>query len=82
MNRLNIENQAIIALVEGISLRDFTSARFTRLQTPALSLYFMYYNFGRVHQSLHVIPATESGVPDQRFVGLTKKKGDKAYVKK
>ena len=32
--------------------------------THALSLYFMYYNFGRVHSSLRVTPAMEAGVSD------------------
>lgn len=30
----------------------------------ALSLYFMYYNFCRVHQTLRVIPAMEAGITD------------------
>jgi hypothetical protein len=48
--------------------------RFTRL-TNALSkklenhaamvaLYFMYYNFGRVHQTLRVTPAMDAGIAD------------------
>jgi hypothetical protein len=28
----------------------------------AIALYFMYYNFGRVHQTLRVTPAMEAGV--------------------
>jgi len=27
-----------------------------------VSLYFMYYNFGRVHQTLRVTPAMEAGI--------------------
>ena len=27
-----------------------------------MALYFMYYNFGRVHQTLRVTPAMEAGV--------------------
>lgn len=48
--------------------------RFTRLTNgfskkvenheAALSLYFMYYNFCRVHQTLRVTPAMEAGVTD------------------
>lgn len=48
--------------------------RFTRLtnafskkvenHAAAVALYFMYYNFGRVHQTLRVTPAMESGVTD------------------
>ena len=46
--------------------------RFTRLANPfskkvenhaaAVALYFMYYNFGRIHQTLRVTPAMEAGV--------------------
>jgi IS1 family transposase len=46
--------------------------RFTRLtnafskkvenHTAAVALYFMYYNFGRIHQTLRVTPAMEAGV--------------------
>ena len=40
-----------------------------------VSLYFMYYNFGRVHQTLRVTPAMEAGVSDhvwnvEEIVGL------------
>jgi hypothetical protein len=47
--------------------------RFTRLTNAfskkienhaAVALYFMYYNFGRVHQTLRVTPAMEAGVSD------------------
>ena len=47
--------------------------RFTRLtnafskkienHAAAVALYFMYYNFGRVHQTLRVTPAMEAGFP-------------------
>ena len=50
------------------------SRRFTRLTNAfskkvdnhihALAVYFMYYNFGRVHQSLRVTPAMEAGLTD------------------
>jgi hypothetical protein len=46
--------------------------RFTRLtnafskkvenHAAAVALYFMYYKFGRVHQTLRVTPAMETGV--------------------
>jgi hypothetical protein len=29
-----------------------------------VSLYFMYYDFGRVHQTLRVTPAMEAGLAD------------------
>ena len=48
--------------------------RFTRLTNAfsrkavnhmaAVSLYFMWYNFGRVHQTLRVTPAMEAGIAD------------------
>jgi hypothetical protein len=30
----------------------------------ALALYFMYYNFCRIHQTVRVTPATEAGATD------------------
>ena len=46
--------------------------RFTRLtngfskkvenRTAAVAVYFMYYNFARIHQALRVTPAMEAGV--------------------
>jgi len=30
----------------------------------AVALNFMYYNFGRIHQTLRVTPAMEAGVTD------------------
>ena len=30
----------------------------------AVSLHFMYYNFGRIHQTLRVTPAMEAGISD------------------
>jgi hypothetical protein len=48
--------------------------RFTRLTdgfskkvenlTHAVSLHFMFYNFGRIHKSLRVTPAMEAAVTD------------------
>jgi len=32
--------------------------------SAALALYFMYYNFGRVHQTLRVTPAMQAGIAD------------------
>jgi hypothetical protein len=49
--------------------------RFTRLtnafskklanHVQALSIYFMHYNFVRIHQTLRVTPAMEAGVTDR-----------------
>ena len=59
--------------------------RFTRLTNGfskkienhyyATALYFMYYNFGRIHKTLRVTPAMEAGVSDhvwtlEEIVGL------------
>jgi IS1 family transposase len=51
--------------------------RFTRLTNGfskkienlahAVSLHYMYYNFGRVHQSLECTPAVAAGVSDNRW---------------
>ena len=48
--------------------------RFTRLTNgfskkienleAAVALHFMYYNFGRIHQTLRVTPAMEAGISD------------------
>ena len=61
--------------------------RFTRLTNAfskkvenhmfAISLHYMYYNFGRIHQSLRVTPAMEAGITDhvwslQEIAGLVK----------
>jgi IS1 family transposase len=62
--------------------------RFTRLTNAfskkldnhrwAIALYFMHYNFCRVHQTLRVTPAMEAGITDhiwtlEEVVGLTRK---------
>jgi IS1 family transposase len=67
--------------------------RFTRLTNGfskkienhqhALALYFMYYNFGRIHQTLRVTPAMAAGVSDHvwdlaEIVGLIRKDSEKA----
>ena len=43
-----------------------TNAFSKRLEhhAPTVALYFMYYNFGRVHQTVRVTPAMEAGVSD------------------
>ena len=52
-----------------MSMRRFTrltNAFSKKLENHAamVSLYFMYYNFGRVHQTLRVTPAMEAGLGD------------------
>ena len=41
-----------------------TRSQKNREPPAAVALYFMYYNFGRVHQTLRVTPAMEVGVSD------------------
>jgi IS1 family transposase len=58
---------------QNLSMR-MSMRRFTRLtnafsnkvenHAPAVALYFMWYNFGRVHQTLRVTPAVEAGATD------------------
>ena len=52
-----------------MSMRRFTrltNAFSKKLENHAamVALYFMYYNFGRVHQTLRVTPAMEAGTAD------------------
>jgi hypothetical protein len=52
-----------------MSMRGFTrltNAFSNKLENhPAMvALYFMYYNCGRVHQTLRVTPAMEAGIVD------------------
>jgi hypothetical protein len=66
--------------------------RFTRLTNAfskkvanhkhAIALYFMYYNFCRVHQTLRVTPAMEAGISDhvwtlEEIVGLLRVREEK-----
>ena len=61
-----------------VSMRPrLTNGFSTKLENhPAMvALYFMYYNFGRVHQTLRVTPAMEAGIVDhvwsiEEIVGL------------
>jgi IS1 family transposase len=58
---------------QNLSMR-VSMRRFTRLtnafskkienHAAAVALYFVYYNFGRVHQTLRVTPAMEAGITD------------------
>ena len=84
MNKLSTEKrtQVITALVEGCSIN--ATSRMTGVAKNtmkvenlayALALYFMYYNFARVHETIRCTPAMEAGVADyvwtiQEIVGL------------
>jgi hypothetical protein len=66
--------------------------RFTRLtnafskkienHAAAVALYFMYYNFGRVHQTLRVTPAMEAGVSNHVWSVETRYRGCSARFKR
>ena len=52
-----------------MSMRRFTRADECVLEkaenhAAMVALYFMFYNFGRVHQTLRMTPAMESGIAD------------------
>jgi IS1 family transposase len=52
-----------------MSMRRFTRltngfSKKTENHSAAVALYFMYYNFGRIHQTLRVTPAMEAGLSD------------------
>ncbi len=34
------------------------------MQTHAVALHFMHYNFAKIHQSIRVTPAVEAGLSD------------------
>jgi hypothetical protein len=36
---------------------------------PAVAIWFMYYNFCRVHSTLRVTPAMEAGISDHVWTG-------------
>ena len=40
------------------------STAFKLTHYPMVALHFMFYNFGRVHQTLRVTPAMEAGISD------------------
>lgn len=42
----------------------FPSNKAGRTQRRWVALYFMYYDFGRAHQTLRVTPAMETGIAD------------------
>jgi hypothetical protein len=51
------------AFEEGLTVTNAFSKKLEN-HGATLALYFMYYNFGRVHQTLRVTPAMEAGIAD------------------
>lgn len=47
-----------------VQVMNFTDLGPDSVQKPILSNHYMYYNFGRIHQSLRVTPAMEAGIAD------------------
>jgi len=47
----------------GAALRSASSKKVENLEA-AVALHFMWYNFGRVHQTLRVTPGMEAGLSD------------------
>ena len=68
-----IEERSVYVERQNLTMR-MSMCRFTRLtnvfskkvenRAAAVALYFMYYNFGRVHQTMRVTPAMEAGFSD------------------
>lgn len=72
-----VERQNLTMRMSMRRLTRLTNAFSKKLENHAamVSLYFMYYNFGRVHQTLRVTPAMEAGIADhvwsiEEIVGL------------
>jgi hypothetical protein len=38
--------------------------------TTTLALYFMFYNFAQIHQTLRVTPAMEAGIADHAWTWM------------
>ena len=51
-------------MCEVLEVLQIVSARKVENHAAAVALYFMYYNFARVHQTLRVTPAMEAGISD------------------
>ena len=53
-------------LFQGLTLLLFPNGFSKKIENHffATALYFMYYNFGRIHKTLRVTPAMEAGIAD------------------
>ena len=73
-NRLLLTVSTSYVERQNLSMR-MSMRRFTRLtnafskkledHAAAVALYFMWYNFGRIHQTLKTTPAVKAGVADR-----------------
>jgi hypothetical protein len=68
MNKISIDKKiaVVTARCEGCSVRStrLTNAFSKKMEINmhSVALYYMYYNFARVHQTLRVTPAMEAGI--------------------
>jgi IS1 family transposase len=62
----HVERQDLTMRMSILRFTRLTNAFSKKLENHAamVALYFMYYNFGRVHQTFRVTPAMESGISD------------------
>jgi hypothetical protein len=61
-----VERQSLTMRMSMRRCTRLTNAFSKKLENHAamVALYFMYYNFARVHQTLRVTPAMEAGIAD------------------
>ena len=69
----NVERQNLTLRMSMRRFTRLTNAFSKRVENhaAAVALYFMYYNFARVHQTLRVTPAMEAGVSDRRRISAS-----------
>jgi Cd2+/Zn2+-exporting ATPase/Cu+-exporting ATPase len=51
-------------IIEAVERAERSFSKKLENHAATVALYFMYYNFGRVHQTLPVTPAMEAGLAD------------------
>jgi hypothetical protein len=61
-----VERQNLTNRMQNLRFTRLTNAFSKKIENHrhALALFYMYYNFGRVHQTLRVTPAMAAGVSD------------------
>lgn len=66
MNQLSVEKRAQIVRMSIRRFTRLTNGHSKKLENhmAAVALHFMWYNFARIHSTLRVTPAMESGISD------------------